>query len=399
MPDDTDEEMRAPLTGKERDELDDSDFAYIDSDGGRHLPIHDEAHVKAAISRFGQTQFEDDDAKKTAAKKILKAAKKFDIEVSDDSDVAQAARSAFDPQFEWRRKRAEELRTVERRLRAEPIELREDLDGTIHLSGYASTTNDPYDMGWYTERVARGAFKKTLSENPDVVLTLNHGEAGSGLPMARTKANNLRLSEDFRGLRFDADLDPQDPDVQLLARKMRSGNLDGQCSFAFRPTRQTWNDDYTDRTLNEVDIHRGDVSVVTQGANPNTSSAIRSWDDLVGAAMEMRGRSDIGEDERLGLELLLAAVSAEYRKGKKISAATAEVLKQVIGHHDQGTDLLNRLMAPNDDTEPEEPIDDLDDTGDGDTGDDPGETSGTLSKHDSELECRIAILRQKGWAA
>jgi hypothetical protein len=81
------------LTAEKRDDLRDSSFAYIDKDGERHLPINDESHVRNAISRFDQTDFQSKTAKHDAAAKILAAAKRHDIEVSDDSDVVKAARS------------------------------------------------------------------------------------------------------------------------------------------------------------------------------------------------------------------------------------------------------------------------------------------------------------------
>jgi hypothetical protein len=81
------------LTADKRDRLRDSSFAYIDKAGERHLPINDESHVRNAISRFDQTDFESSTAKGKAAKKIMSAAKRHDIEVSDDSDVAKAAKS------------------------------------------------------------------------------------------------------------------------------------------------------------------------------------------------------------------------------------------------------------------------------------------------------------------
>ncbi|HYH92105.1 MAG TPA: DUF6582 domain-containing protein [Candidatus Saccharimonadales bacterium] len=83
----------AELTTEKRDRLRDSSFAYIDKDGERHLPINDDEHVRNAIARFNQTDFEDTKAKYAAAKRIMSAAKRHDIEVSDDSDVAKAARS------------------------------------------------------------------------------------------------------------------------------------------------------------------------------------------------------------------------------------------------------------------------------------------------------------------
>lgn len=77
------------LDSDDREDLKKSDFAYVDSDGNEKLPIHDESHVRNAMARFNQTEFESKTAKEEARKKILAAARKFDIEVSDDSNVAQ----------------------------------------------------------------------------------------------------------------------------------------------------------------------------------------------------------------------------------------------------------------------------------------------------------------------
>src|SRR5690606_23859373 len=81
------------LDAEERDALRKDQFAYVDSDGGEHLPIHDEAHVRNAISRFGQTHFEDAEAKAAAAKKVLSAAVRYGIEVDPGDAVAKARRS------------------------------------------------------------------------------------------------------------------------------------------------------------------------------------------------------------------------------------------------------------------------------------------------------------------
>jgi len=82
----------ATLDAEDRNELRNTQFAYVDKDGERHLPIHDEAHVRNAISRFGQTDFESKAAETRAAKKVLAAAEKHDVEVDDDSDVSKAAK-------------------------------------------------------------------------------------------------------------------------------------------------------------------------------------------------------------------------------------------------------------------------------------------------------------------
>ena len=68
-----------PLGAKERATLPDTAFAYVDSRGRRRLPIHDESHVRNALSRFGQVVFEDDAARDRARTRLLRAAKKYGI--------------------------------------------------------------------------------------------------------------------------------------------------------------------------------------------------------------------------------------------------------------------------------------------------------------------------------
>jgi class 3 adenylate cyclase len=69
----------AALSGRERSKLPDSAFAYIDSDGRRRLPIHDESHVRNALARFGRVNFEDEAARDRARTRLLKAARKHRI--------------------------------------------------------------------------------------------------------------------------------------------------------------------------------------------------------------------------------------------------------------------------------------------------------------------------------
>ena len=78
----------AELTTKGRERLHGSQFAYVDSDGGEHLPIHDEAHARNAIARWNQTAFESQAAKEWARKKIVAATKRFKIEVDPDAKIA-----------------------------------------------------------------------------------------------------------------------------------------------------------------------------------------------------------------------------------------------------------------------------------------------------------------------
>ena len=81
----------AELDTKDRNKLRKSQFAYVDSKGGEHLPINDEEHIRNAMARWNQTDFESAAKKEGARRKIVSAAKKHGIEVSDDSNVAKSS--------------------------------------------------------------------------------------------------------------------------------------------------------------------------------------------------------------------------------------------------------------------------------------------------------------------
>jgi HK97 family phage prohead protease len=155
------------------------------------------------------------------------------------------------------------------------VEVREADDGAVTFAGYATVFNRNYEVfdayGMFQERIAPAAFDRTLRENPDVVLVINH----AGLPLARTKSGTLRLEPDAVGLRVHAELDAADPDVQALLPKMRRGDVD-EMSFAFRVVDDVWTEDYSEREITQVNLHRGDVSVVTFGANPHTLAMVRA---------------------------------------------------------------------------------------------------------------------------
>jgi hypothetical protein len=82
---------KGEMTAAERNALPASAFAYVDSGGEGHLPVHDEGHVRSALGRFGQQQFDNSKSKRRAARKIVSRAKQLGIDVDAASDVAQAA--------------------------------------------------------------------------------------------------------------------------------------------------------------------------------------------------------------------------------------------------------------------------------------------------------------------
>ena len=215
---------------------------------------------------------------------------------------------------------------------------------TLSFQGYASLFNVGYDMyggpdkGGWVETVDPSAFARTLSTKPDVVLNINHGEGGTGLPLARTTSGTLNLRTDTKGLLPSAELDLRDPDVQALQVKIERGDVD-QMSFAFRTIRQEWDEEETQRKLMEVSLDRGDVSIVTNGANPKTSVQLRGLDEAIAMLSAM--------DPKL--------VEQELRSMTSDEMAQVQSAYTLLGHlmgccddGDAGTDAPGMLSAATD---------------------------------------------------
>jgi hypothetical protein len=69
------------MSTAEKNDLPDSDFAFPDE---RKEPLTDAAHVRNAIARFDQVKGVSDKERDKAWKRIVRAAKRFDVEVSED---------------------------------------------------------------------------------------------------------------------------------------------------------------------------------------------------------------------------------------------------------------------------------------------------------------------------
>ena len=152
---------------------------------------------------------------------------------------------------------------------AMPLEVRELPDGQVGLAGYAAVFNSPsLDMG-FIERIAPGAFKRSLAMDGDVRLLVEH----DGVAIGRTKSGTLSVFEDERGLRIDARVDPANPKVAEVVSAIRRGDLDGM-SFGFRTIKDSWNETRTERVLEELQLF--EVSLVSFPAYPQTAVAARS---------------------------------------------------------------------------------------------------------------------------
>ena len=64
------------------DRLDEDQFAFPKE---RKEPLNNASHVRNAIARFNQVEGVSDSARDEAWRRIKKAAKKFDVEVSEES--------------------------------------------------------------------------------------------------------------------------------------------------------------------------------------------------------------------------------------------------------------------------------------------------------------------------
>lgn len=212
---------------------------------------------------------------------------------------------------------------LETRTVSAAFEVRSDAS-TVTLEGYAATFNQAYDLGVFREQIDPAAFNRTLGTQPDVRLLVDH----EGQPLARTKSGTMQLAADSSGLHARAVLDRSDPDVQRLEPKMRRGDLD-QMSFAFRVPAggDEWSPDWTLRTLRQVELNGGDVSVVTYPANPATSVSLRSV------------------SRRSALVALADAMFREVREGKTVSSANMARLRRVLDALAKADDNLDAAEA------------------------------------------------------
>lgn len=216
-------------------------------------------------------------------------------------------------------------------------EVRKSSDGNEFLvRGYASLFDSTYPVmggpadGGFNERVDRGAFDKTLAAKPDVHFLINH----TGVTLARTKSGTLQLSTDPVGLLSEARIDRRTSDGRDLEIRMERGDLD-EMSFAFRTVRHSFTDDGELRTLLEVNIDKGDVSVVNNGANDKTRIRITDVKDAVRALAQ----ADLAEVRSLEnpLDLLteagdrIAELRRELTPKDSRTLTLAEALRVIEG--------------------------------------------------------------------
>jgi HK97 family phage prohead protease len=195
-----------------------------------------------------------------------------------------------EPAREWFARKAEQIQnerdsemtaTMEKRdtdnlVRHLEFRVEKSADG-LTLDGYGAVFDQWTDIedavGVYRERIAPGAFKRTLGMRMPI-LQFDHGShplIGS-IPLGRI----TNISEDDHGLRVKARLSDNWL-VQPVRDAIRDGGITGM-SFRFRILDESWersrNDGMEERTIREVELY--EVGPVVFPAYEQTSVGVRS---------------------------------------------------------------------------------------------------------------------------
>ena len=167
-----------------------------------------------------------------------------------------------------------------------PLTLEQRLDDSadgFSLTGHAAVFGQlSENLGGFREKIKRGAFRKALSAERNVVALWEHDARWL---LASTRAGTLVLREDPKGLRASMDVAPTSyaDDLRTLVER---GDLH-QMSFGFTVATDEWHekDGEVLRTITEID-RLFDVSAVAMPAYPQTDLAANSLDpELVLRAM------------------------------------------------------------------------------------------------------------------
>lgn len=188
------------------------------------------------------------------------------------------------------------------------FEIRESGNG-MTFEGYAAVFNSDSSPLPFTERIAPGAFKRSLQSRNDIKLLWNHD---TSIVLGSTRAGTMKLVEDSHGLKVIASL-PDTTAGRDAAVLLKRGDVSAM-SFGFTVPQggDSWDKTGNVRTLNRVSLH--EVSMVAfpaYGATTGTTS-IRSLDGSIDA--------DALADALLKLEL-----------GEELEATQATLVTDIVG--------------------------------------------------------------------
>jgi len=213
------------------------------------------------------------------------------------------------------RAKGEALSKIETRTTPIEFEVREDGDG-MTFEGYAAVFNTPSEPLPFIERIAPGAFKRSLDSRNDIKLLWNHD---TGTVLGSTRAGTMRLNEDDRGLRVSATF-PNTSAGRDAAELLRRGDVDSM-SFGFSVPSggDEWSNDGSERTLNSVRLH--EVSIVAFPAYTSTAGTT-----------SVRGLDKVAERAEVDADALADAM-VKLEEGKELSEDEGRLLNQAINSY------------------------------------------------------------------
>lgn len=204
---------------------------------------------------------------------------------------------------------SKEIRAFNFEIRAENDEQRGN-----YIEGRAIVYDEPTDMGWYEEKIDKGALDE--ADLKDVRLLVNHNT--DMIPLARSRNNNenstMQMTVDEEGMNIRANLDTENnADAKSLYSAIERRDMSGM-SFMFMVDGDRWENidsDYPTRHIEKIS-KVFEVSAVTFPAYEQTT-------------LEARGLAEALDSAKASLENVRAEKREIERKKQRIKILT-EVL-------------------------------------------------------------------------
>ena len=164
---------------------------------------------------------------------------------------------------------------------ADITEVRAAEDGKgMTFGGYAWKYDSPSLPLPFTERIAPGAFTRSLKSRAEIRAYVNHDDT---LLLGSRRAGTLRIDDRADGGWVEIDLPDTSwgRDIRTLVERGDIGAQgNGGMSFGFSTVKDKWNDDGTERTLVEAKLWEVSVVTSTSAYMSTTASMVRSVSKL-----------------------------------------------------------------------------------------------------------------------
>ena len=201
-----------------------------------------------------------------------------------------------------------------------------------------------------------GMFGRSLGQNPDIALRVNHETA-----LARTQAGTLKVWETQDGLLFEGRVNTRTQAGNDIVQNMRDG-LVTQGSVMYWPVEmETWEEVSEDKTtvyqdIRQGKIDKGDVSLVIWGANPQCQTTLAQMAQMAQpsappepeppaepAPVPVPVPDDGGGGDSSGAE----AEPAEERELAPVGEVAVDAVTEPVADGEPGDDLLSQKQRAN----------------------------------------------------